>query len=96
VRSAAFAAFAALAAACFPRPAEAGAGAEASVIVAHIFAFADLDESGSLDREEYAAAGLEKFGVSFEASDADGSGETSAAEYLALYERHHPAPGSGS
>lgn len=66
-----------------------GCGGDLSV-VEHIFLSADGDGSGSLSPAEYAAAGLEGFGVSFAESDANRDGEISLAEYVALYERHHP------
>ncbi len=59
-------------------------------VVEHIFDVADQDQSGTLTSVEYAEAGLERYGVSFDESDTDGNGETSLEEYLELYERHHP------
>ena len=70
-------------------PALAGEGYDAQAVVRHIFEVSDTDDSGALSPEEYAAAGLERFGVTFEDCDADGDGETTFAEYLALYDRHH-------
>jgi hypothetical protein len=58
-------------------------------VVQHIFDAADQDGSGGLSAAEYGAAGLERFGVTFAESDLNGDGETSLAEYLELYERHH-------
>jgi len=69
----------------------AGGPENARAVVEHIFAMADQDRSGTLTRSEYAEARLERFGVSFEECDANGDGETSMAEYLAVYERHHPS-----
>ncbi len=63
-------------------------------VVEHIFEKADSDRSGALTAAEYEAAGLERFGVTFEQCDADADGETSLAEYLAIYDRHHPGPGT--
>ena len=51
----------------------------------------DTDGNGSLSRVEYEEAGLERYGVSFDEYDANGDGETSFDEYIALYEKHHPA-----
>jgi len=61
--------------------------------VARIFEAADRDRSGTLTPAEYADANLERFGVSFEASDVNSDGETSLAEYLVLYDVHHPSEG---
>jgi hypothetical protein len=78
-----------------PGVAPAGEGCDSAQsgqsVVHHIFDEADRDDSGTLSPAEYAAAGLERFGVSFAETDADGDGETSQAEYLELYRRHHPA-----
>lgn len=60
-------------------------------VVQHIFDMADEDRDGALTREEYEEAGLERYGVSFEETDANADGVTSMAEYLELYQRHHPA-----
>ena len=68
-----------------------GEGYDARAVVRHIFEVADADDSGSLTPAEYTAAGLERYGVSFQDCDADGDGETSLAEYLGLYDRHHPS-----
>ena len=75
----------------FAGDAPAGGGFTATEVVEHIFDVADEDRSGTLSADEYAAAGLERYGVSFGQSDLDGDGQTSLAEYLELYERHHPA-----
>ncbi len=69
----------------------AGEGYHAQQVVEHIFDVADQDQSGTLSSAEYAEAGLERYGVSFDETDTDGNGETSLEEYLELYERHHPA-----
>ncbi|MDJ0852502.1 MAG: hypothetical protein QNK04_29370 [Myxococcota bacterium] len=73
-----------------PITAGAGEGHDPRFVVEHIFDVADQDQSQTLSSEEYAAAGLERYGVSFEETDANGDGETSLDEYLELYERHHP------
>ena len=73
-------------------PALGGEGHSARSIVEHIFDVADEDGSGTLTRAEYEGARLQDFGVTFEESDTNADGETSLAEYLALYEQHH---GSG-
>lgn len=70
--------------------ARSGAGCEGESVVLRIFEEADEDASGALTAGEYAAAGLERFGVSFEQSDLDGDGVTTLEEYLELYEAHHP------
>lgn len=64
-------------------------------IVRHIFEQADRDHDGGLTRAEYEAAGLQSYGVTFEQSDLDGDGRTSADEYLELYRRHHPTTPDG-
>lgn len=74
-------------------PAVAGETYDPRSVVEHIFAMADQDRSGSLSPAEYAAARLERYGVAFEECDADADGETTVAEYLAVYDRHHPAGG---
>ncbi len=76
---------------CLAGPALAGDGHDAYRVVQHIFDVSDTDRSGSLSRAEYTAAGLQRFGVSFDECDADGDGETTLAEYLAVYDRHHPS-----
>lgn len=70
--------------------ANASAGSDARAVVQHIFEMADENRDGSLDRSEYEAAGLQRYGVTFEQSDANADGETTMEEYLELYERHHP------
>ena len=80
-----------------PMPSFAGEGCggeshDANFVVNHIFEAADGNADGALTAEEYAAAGLERYGVSFEQTDADGDGATTLEEYRALYDRHHPAP----
>jgi hypothetical protein len=93
MRPSMLAAIAATSLALCSAPARAGEGCgsagSAASVVHHIFDMADRDGSGTLTEAEYGAAGLERFGVSFADSDADGDGETSQAEYLELYERHH-------
>ena len=74
-----------------PAGALAGGYQDAQSVVEHIFDVADRDESGTLTPEEYAGAGLERYGVSFEDSDANADGEIALSEYLDLYERHHPS-----
>ncbi len=71
----------------------AGEGCGAMDVVAHIFEMSDTDDDGALTRAEFAAAGLERYGVPFEDYDADGDGRATFDEYRALYDRHHPAPG---
>lgn len=74
-----------------PLPALAGGSChDADFIVGHIFEAADADQDGVLTADEYAAAELERYGVSFEDTDANDDGETSLDEYRALYDRHHP------
>ena len=68
----------------------AGPGCDGASVVEHDFDEADADDDGLLVREEYEAAGLEQFGVTFEQSDLDGDGVTTFDEYLDLYEAHHP------
>lgn len=70
--------------------AAAGGGHDPEAVVAHIFDAADTDRSGTLTATEYEDAGLARFGVPFEQSDANRDGETSLEEYLDLYRRHHP------
>jgi hypothetical protein len=79
-----------IAAITFPGAALSGEGCGgAQSVVQHIFDAAVADGSGTLSPAEYDAAGLERFGVTFTASDTDGDGETSKGEYFELYERHH-------
>lgn len=68
----------------------AGGGCDGLSTVSHIFDEADEDQSGSLTADEYEAAALDQFGVTFEQSDLDGDGVTTYDEYLDLYEAHHP------
>jgi len=65
-------------------------GPEGHEVVRQLFAMADADANGRLTPSEYRAAGLARYGVSFEDCDADADGETTLDEYLALYDRHHP------
>lgn len=67
-----------------------GCAQHANSVAAHIFDTSDADGSGALSPEEYAGAGLERYGMTFEAFDANGDGETSREEYLNLFRRHHP------
>lgn len=67
-----------------------GCQGDASDVATHIFDASDTDANGALSAEEYANAGLERYGVSFEAFDANADGETSLDEYLDLFEQHHP------
>jgi len=73
------------------QPASAGGPRDPIAVVEHIFAMADADGSGALTREEYAAARLERYGVTFDACDFDGDGETTLTEYLDVYLRFHPS-----
>lgn len=77
----------------FPGFALAGEGCDGFDVVTHIFEVSDADGSGALSREEYASAGLERYGVPFEEYDADGDGEISLEEYFDLYDRYHLAEG---
>jgi hypothetical protein len=80
------------ASAAVPLVATAGGGhCGGDSVVQHIFDMADQDRDGALSRDEYVEAGLERYGVSFEETDANADGVTSMAEYLELYQRHHPA-----
>lgn len=60
-------------------------------IARHIFGHADSDGNGVLVKAEHDAAGLDKYGVAFEAFDADDNGEVSWQEYRTLFEKYHPA-----
>lgn len=74
-----------------PATAVAGEGCSSGFDVAsHLFEQSDSDGSGTLTIEEYAEAGLERYGVSFDEYDANGDGVTTLDEYLDLYDRHHP------
>lgn len=64
--------------------------ADARETVRSLFRSADRDRDGSLSEEEYLDAELDRYGVSFDRSDANGDGGTTLAEYVALFERHHP------
>jgi hypothetical protein len=84
-------ALAVVAAAVLAAPAPADHHRDPHAVVAHIFATADTDRSGTLSRAEYDAADLQRFGgITFDQCDADADGETSLAEYLAVYDRFHP------
>lgn len=63
---------------------------DARAKVRDLFQSADRDRNGSLSEEEYLDAELNRYGVSFDRSDANGDGSTTLAEYVALFERHHP------
>ena len=52
-----------------------------------MMAMMDTDENGSLSASEYENAGLQRYGVSFEQSDADADGRTTKAEYLELKQK---------
>jgi hypothetical protein len=82
-----------LAFAVIPGSGLAGQNCEGFDVATHIFEASDIDGSGTLSREEYAGAGLERYGVPFEDYDANGDGETSRDEYFDLYDRHHLAEG---
>ena len=71
----------------------AGQGCDGFDVATHIFEASDIDGSGTLSREEYAGAGLERYGVPFDDYDANGDGEASREEYFDLYDRHHLAEG---
>jgi hypothetical protein len=75
--------------------ANAGGGHDGHDVVKHIFDVADKDQNGSLTRAEYEDAKLQRFGVSFDESDSNADGETTMAEYLELYQRHHPSEDKG-
>jgi hypothetical protein len=83
------AALTALALLALPAVAPANEGMDAEAMVDHIFEVADANGDGVLTADEYEAAGLQGFGVTFEQSDLDGNGETSRDEYRELYHRHH-------
>ena len=80
----------------FSTAAQAGSGCQedASSMADRIFDASDADRDGALSPEEYVGAGLERYGVAFEAFDANADGETSRAEYLELFRLHHPPSGS--
>lgn len=71
-------------------PVAAGASSDGAAVVAHIFDAADRDGDGVLSADEYAEAGLTRYGVGFEQCDADDDGRLTQAEYLEVYQRHHP------
>lgn len=58
--------------------------------VTHVFEAADADADSALTPDEYAAAELGRFGLSFEDCDRDGDGLVTLGEYQALYDMHHP------
>jgi len=76
-------------------PAMAGCSDDPHAAVERIFAMADQDGNGALSPAEYAEAGLERYGVSFEATDMDADGETTLTEYLVLFDVHHPPKDEG-
>jgi hypothetical protein len=67
-----------------------GCEAEAASVAAHIFDMSDADADGYLSADEFADAGLDRYGLSFDDYDANGDGETSVDEYFDLFEAHHP------
>jgi len=76
-----------------PGVAVAGEGCGGFDVVTHIFDVSDSDGSGSLSRQEYEDAGLERYGVKFDDYDANGDGEASFDEYIDMYNRHHLGEG---
>ena len=82
----------AFAAASLATPAAAGSGHDPAFIVAHIFEMSDLDGNGVIDVDEFAKAGMKRFGAPFESYDENADDEISRDEFAALYERHHPTP----
>ena len=67
------------------------AGPDARARVEQVFNLADADGSGALSSKEFEEANLGLYGVSFKTFDANDDGRTTLAEYLALFERHHPS-----
>ena len=67
-----------------------GCEMEPSSVAAHIFDMSDTNEDGFLSLVEFADAGLERYGVTFDEFDVNGDGETSVDEYFDLFEYHHP------
>jgi hypothetical protein len=61
-----------------------------AAIAEHIFDMSDTNGDDALSPEEFAAAGLERYGMNFEAYDVDEDGFTSFDEYLDVFEAHHP------
>jgi hypothetical protein len=59
-------------------------------VVAHVFESSDMDADGTLTRDEYSAAGLHEFGVTFDECDRDADDRISVQEYRAIYDLHHP------
>lgn len=68
----------------------AGSRMAGPAVVQHIFSYADTDRSGALTADEYVQAGLPAYGIRFEEVDANRNGRVSIAEYVAIYQRHHP------
>ncbi|UCE84875.1 MAG: hypothetical protein JSU66_11000 [Deltaproteobacteria bacterium] len=93
MRTIAALALAAFALAILPGSAPAGEGCKKFDVVSHIFDTADTDGSGTLSRQEYSDAGLERYGVAFDEYDVNSDGEASFEEYLDVYKRHHRAEG---
>ncbi len=60
-------------------------------IAEHIFDMSDTDGDDALSPDEFKAAGLERYGVGFEAYDVDEDGFASIDEYLDFFEAHHPS-----
>ena len=74
-----------------PTSALAGGGCNSDFDPAtHLFETTDADGSGTISPEEFADAGLERYGLGFDAYDTDGDGEASLDEYLELFDRTHP------
>lgn len=72
----------------------AGQGMDASTVAEHIFAKTDTDNDGAVTPAEYTAAGLGKYGVSFENFDADKNELITLAEYRTLFVKFHEGMGS--
>ena len=68
-------------------------GCDARAKVQELFDTADENGDGRLTAAEYERAGLERYGLTFEESDLDADGATTWAEYLELFEAHHPSMG---
>ena len=65
-------------------------GEDAFSVAEHIFHMSDTNDDDALSPEEFSAAGLEKYSVSFDEFDVNGDGAASLDEYLDLFVRSHP------
>ena len=59
-----------------------------------LFQSADLNKDNSLSEIEHKKAGLDKYGVAFDAFDVDKNNKISWKEYATVFKKHHGDRGS--